>query len=236
MRAQRRRRVAWGMTVLAVAAPRLAAAAPAEAVPPGHVDVPVLLVPGWLDTERDLAALRIRLLAAGWDEKGVVAMTFRDPTGSNREHAEEISRAVDDLRGVTGAERVDIVAHSMGGLATRLYLRETSGAPVRRVVFIATPHRGTYMAYLAFGEGRGEMQPDSDFLEALNEGPPVPPGIEAMTIRSRLDAVILPPESALLPHAENREVCCPTHAGLLDSVDAFRLVRRFLVDGPEVTR
>jgi triacylglycerol lipase len=233
MRAERWRRAAWGPVAVAMASASGVAAAPADPAPPGHVDVPVLLVPGWLDNERELAALRIRLMAAGWDQKGVFAMTFDDATGSNREHAEEISRAVDDLREKTGAPRVDIVAHSMGGLATRLYLRETSGATVRRVVFIATPHRGTYMAYLAFGEGREEMQPDSDFLRMLNEGPPVPPGIEAMTIRSRLDAVILPPESALLPHAENREVCCPTHAGLLDSVDAFRLVRRFLEDGPE---
>jgi len=221
---------------LAVVSTPLAASIPPRPAVPAHVGAPVLLVPGWFDTERDLAALRIRLLAAGWDEKGVVAMTFRDATGSNWEHAEEISMAVDHLLGVTGAERVDIVAHSMGGLATRLYLRETPGAAVRRVVFIATPHRGTYMAYLAFGEGRGEMQPDSDFLRALNEGPPVPPGIQAMTIRSKLDAVILPPESALLQNAENREVCCPTHAGLLDSVDAFRLVRRFLADGPEEAR
>jgi len=233
MRTHRWGRVASHSAVVCALWVHPVAAVPVEPPPPAHVDVPVLLVPGWLDSERDLAALRIRLMAAGWDETGVVAMTFRDPTGSNRDHAEEISTAVDALRRKTGASRVDIVAHSMGGLATRLYLRETSGAAVRRVVFIATPHRGTYMAYLAFGEGRGEMQPESEFLQALNDGPSVPAGIEAMTIRSRLDAVILPQESAVLPDAENREVCCPTHEGLLDSVDAFRLVRRFLVDGPE---
>ncbi|HSM60748.1 MAG TPA: alpha/beta fold hydrolase [Longimicrobiales bacterium] len=199
---------------------------------PLPVEVPVLLVPGWLDTERDLAALRIRLIGAGWSSQAVESMTFEDPTGSNFVHAREIGDAVEALRERTGAERVDIVAHSMGGLATRLYLMNGGEQAVRRVVFMATPHRGTYVAYLAFGEGREEMKPDSDFLEELNSAPPVPPGVEAMTLRSSFDAVIVPGESATLPGLENHEICCPSHAGLLKSEDAFRLVRRFLLDGP----
>ena len=87
------------------------------ASPPASAQVPVLLVPGWFDTERDLAALRIRLLSAGWPVESVVALTFVRPTGSNEEHAEEIAEAVRALRESTGAPKVDVVAHSMGGLA-----------------------------------------------------------------------------------------------------------------------
>ncbi|NNL31072.1 MAG: alpha/beta fold hydrolase, partial [Gemmatimonadetes bacterium] len=104
-------------------------------------DVPVLLVPGWLDTARDLAALRIRLIGAGWPADHVETLTFEDPTGSNRDHAVELAAAVERLRQTTGAGEVDIVAHSMGGLAARWYLRHGGEAPIRRVVFLASPHR-----------------------------------------------------------------------------------------------
>ncbi len=207
------------------------AASPAKSLPWG-TDVPVLLVPGWFDTARELAPLRIRLVSAGWSERSVVAITFDDPTGSNVAHAREIAEAVDTLLARTGARRVDIVAHSMGGLATREYLKDPEGARhVRRVVLLATPNQGTYTAYLAFGGGRDEMLPGSMFLDSLNAGPPVPPGVEIVTLRTPLDAHVLPPESATLPGAEDVEVCCPTHEGLLRDLEVFRIVRRFLSDG-----
>lgn len=197
-----------------------------------RTDVPVLLVPGWFDTERELAPLRIRLVSAGWPERYVMAITFDDPTGSNVAHAREIGEAVDTLLARAGARRVDIVAHSMGGLATREYLKDPEGARrVRRVVLLATPNQGTYSAYLAFGGGRDEMLPGSAFLDSLNAGPPVPPGVEIVTLRTPLDAHVLPSESATLPGVEDVEVCCPTHEGLLRDLEVFRIVRRFLSDG-----
>lgn len=199
---------------------------------PVQADVPVLLVPGWSDTERDLAPLRIRLVAGGWPESHVVPLTFEDPTGENGEHAEEIARAVEALCSRTGAERVDIVAHSMGGLATRKYLEDLGGgARVRRVVLLATPNQGTYTAYLAFGGGRDEMLPGSPFLAELNADPPLPSGVRLLTVRTILDTHIVPGESATLPGVEDVQVCCPTHDGLLRDEEVFRLVRRFLSDG-----
>lgn len=193
--------------------------------------LPVLLVPGWLDTERDLAALRIRLLSAGWEPGAVAAVTFADPTGSNRIHALELEQAALGLLERTGAPRLDIVAHSMGGLATRVWLREGGAGRVRRVVFAGSPHQGTWSAYLAWGEGSEEMRPGSPFLDSLNAGPPVPEGVEALTVRTPLDTHILPPESATLPGVPDVEVCCPTHTGLLRDLEVFRIIRRFLADG-----
>lgn len=194
-------------------------------------DVPVLLVPGWLDTDRELAALRIRLMSAGWDPAWVAAVGFRDPTGSNGAHAEELARAADSLLERTGAARLDVVAHSMGGLATRVWLRNGGARVARRVVFVASPHRGTWSAYLAWGDGSEEMRPGSSFLDSLNVGPPVPDGVRALTIRTTLDAHILPPESATLPGVPDVEVCCPTHTGLLRDIEVFRIIRRFLDEG-----
>lgn len=194
-------------------------------------DVPVLLVPGWLDTARDLAVLRIRLLGSGWPTSHVQTITFADPAGSNRDHADELAIAVSELIEQSGADTIDIVAHSMGGLATRWYLRSRTDAPIRRVAFIGSPHRGTMSAHLAWGGGRVEMMPGSAFLDTLNAERPVPVGVEVITIRTLVDTHIVPRESATLPGVPDHELCCPTHAGLLRDQDVFEIVRGFLADG-----
>ena len=194
--------------------------------PPPRTSVPVLLVPGWFDTARELAALRIRLSAAGWSH--VETLSFADPTGSNRQHAAEIDSVVSELMERTGAPEVDIVAHSMGGLATRWYLKTRPEAPVRKVVFLASPHRGTLSAVLAWGDGSDEMLPTSDFLESLNAGPALPEGVSALTIRTPVDTHIFPATSATLPGVPDRSVCCPTHAGMLHDEQVFDLVSEFL--------
>ncbi len=207
-------------------APAPASVRPAPAAEVMTASVPVLLVPGWLDTARDLAALRIRFLAAGWEH--VETLTFRDPAGSNREHALEIDSMVVQMLAETGAERIDIVAHSMGGLATRWYLLTHESAPVRRVVFLGSPHRGTLAAHLAWGAGGDEMTPGSDFLETLNAAPPVPDPARAMTVRTPIDTRVVPGESATLPGVEDHSVCCPTHLGLVRDEEVFALVVDFL--------
>lgn len=203
--------------------------------PPDTLQPPLLLVPGWSDEVRELGTLRSRFLESGWDPGRVHALEFSNPVGSNLEHAEEIARAVDSLRSSAGGGPVDVVAHSMGGLALRVYLARNGGAAVRRVVFLATPHRGTVAAHLAWGEGGREMEPGSPFLDSLNARPPVPAGVEALSVRTPLDLRVLPGQSVILPETEgirNVEVCCPTHAGLLDDYETFRLVREFLAGRP----
>jgi triacylglycerol lipase len=193
--------------------------------------VPVLLVPGWGDEAASLEPLRRRFTEAGWPETRVRALSFSDPVGSNAEHALEIERAVRVLRGLTGADRVDVVAHSMGGLATRQFLlRADAETLVRRTVFLGTPHRGTVVAVLSWGDGGREMVPGSLFLTQLNTALPVPLGIEALAIRTPLDLRVIPASSALLrgDGVENLEVCCPTHSGLVDDDRTFREVLAFL--------
>jgi uncharacterized protein (TIGR03437 family) len=80
----------------------------------------------------------------------------------------------------TPVTQVDIVAHSMGGLIVRAYLagmQDTSPAffkppatiPIRRAVFLGTPHFGTKVANL-FGNDKQtqEMSLGSQFLFDLN--------------------------------------------------------------------
>jgi triacylglycerol lipase len=198
-------------------------------------EVPVILVPGWFDSARELAAMRIHLLGAGWPIDRVATVTFREATGSNRDHAEELDAAIQALIEASGSDRVDVVAHSMGGLATRWYLLTRGAARVRRVVFLGSPHRGTLSAHLAWGGGRDEMMPHSAFLDSLNAAQAAPVGVEAITVRTLIDTHIVPGTSATLPGVPDYPLCCPTHAGLLRDADVFDIVRSFLESG-EVAR
>ncbi len=195
--------------------------------------VPLLLVPGWFDRAAHMEPLRRRFLGAGWPEPWVRALSFEDPVGSNRDHAREIAREIAEVRERTGAREVDVVAHSMGGLAVRYHLEHGGGASIRRVVFLGTPHQGTLVAHAAWGEGAREMEPGSLLLSEVNDAEPLPPGVEALAIRTPLDLRILPRESATLPGARNVEICCPSHEGLRDHERTFEAVRDFLLDGPE---
>ncbi|MEX0836891.1 MAG: hypothetical protein WD101_01065 [Gemmatimonadota bacterium] len=193
--------------------------------------LPVLLVPGWLDTSEDMDRLRSRLVDAGWPPNHVRAVPFDDPAGSNREHAVELDVVARSVLRETGADSLDIIAFSMGGLATRWYLLREEPIPVRRVAFLASPHRGTVAAHLAWGDGRDEMLPGSPFLDSLNAGPALPEGVEAITVRTQIDTHVIPDESATLPGVPDHEVCCPTHPGMLRNAEVFEIVRAFLTAG-----
>ena len=216
-----------------------------EPLEAGAEPVPVLVVPGWGDNAPDVEPIRQRLIGAGWPESRVSTLSFKDPVGSNAEHAAEIETAVRVLQGLTGARRVDVVAHSMGGLAVRYYLKRTDldlgesadpeAFPVRRVIFLGTPHRGTVAAVLAWGDGGREMVPGSDFLMRLNEAGPVPEGVDALALRTPVDLRVIPASSALLrgERVRNLELCCPTHTQLVDDEDTFQVILEFLLHGPD---
>jgi triacylglycerol lipase len=193
---------------------------------------PVVLVPGWSAEGQDLEPLKEIFVAAGWPEFAVSVVEFDDPEGSNIVHAEELGRVVDDLLARTGSDRVDVLAHSMGGLATRYYMQNGGAGKVRRVAFLATPHRGTYTAYLAWGDGGKEMHPGSSFLMDLQQFRAVPEDVEAITVRTKVDLHIIPPESATLVGLPNLEVCCPSHIGILTHPEAFQAVERFFTRVP----
>lgn len=195
-------------------------------------EVPVLLVPGWSKGSEELIPLKERLMRDGWPEEWVHAMDFKDPVGSNEDHAREIRTSIGMLLDETGARQVDVVAHSMGGLALWVLLQEAGDLiPIRRVVFLGSPFQGTLVAYLAWGEGGEEMEPGSDFLARLQDGPGPEHWVEALTIRTPLDLTVVPSSGATLPGMGDRLVCCPTHQGLQDHEETFRILRDFLLFG-----
>jgi triacylglycerol lipase len=193
----------------------------------------VLLVPGYSDTAERLLPCRDFLLRSGWPDAHVHAVGFRRPYGSNVEHAAEIARAVAALQDRTGVERVAVVAHSMGGLGLRVFLAQGGAAAVETAVFVATPHRGTWLAWLGWGDGAREMRPGSRFLRGLG---PIPPGVRAVCIRTPAEFRVVPGSSTLLDGVECCTVRAPTHPRMMRHRRTLELIRGVLLGAQEQAR
>ncbi|MDV6012872.1 alpha/beta fold hydrolase [Haloechinothrix sp. LS1_15] len=147
-------------------------------------------------------------------------------TKSNRTIAEEFSEAVDYVKSETGAERVGVVTHSMGGLNTRWYLKFLGGTDnVSSWVSLGGPNHGTNWAYGCFYTACFEMRPGSNFLTTLNEGDETPGPVDYGTWWSPCDGIIDPTDSVLLDGAKNTKTECIGHNELpRDEVVAGQVV------------
>lgn len=180
---------------------------------------------------RSLRRMARHLVDAGWPASHVRPIGFRDRFGSNIEHADEIAEAVRNLDAISEDGRVDVVAHSMGGLAVRWWMARNGGHErVRRAVFLATPHRGTLAAWVAWGGGAPEMRPGSRFLQELEDCWRRLSGLDVVTVSTPFDLRIFPGTSARLEQARHYDTHCLTHHRLLTDRRVLSLVCA-LLDG-----
>jgi triacylglycerol lipase len=135
--------------------------------------------------------------------------------------AVELKQRIDD--NIKGG-RVDIVAHSLGGLVARLYLQELGGhRRVDRLITLGTPHRGTWASSLVPSPLVRQLEPDGPFIAHLN-GLPIPERLEVLAIRGSRDHLMVPTDSAECPFGRNLLLHDVGHAGLLFSPSALRAV------------
>lgn len=131
---------------------------------PGSARPPLLLIHGYQCNRGFWFWLRPRLEAAGW----VVATHNLEPVLADIDtYAEGISRRVDEVLAATGASQLILVGHSMGGLASRAYLRRHGAAKVDRLVTLGSPHHGSRIAMLAWGPNGRQMRIGNPWLQSL---------------------------------------------------------------------
>ena len=114
-------------------------------------------------------------------------------------YSEIIHAAIEQLRTATGADRVTLVCHSMGGLAARSYLRKHGHQAVQRVITIDTPHNGTLFARFGHGVNARQMRHMGQFVRTLAaDAEPV----EFVCFASQHDNLIVPRDNQVLACAE----------------------------------
>jgi triacylglycerol lipase len=175
---------------------------------------PVLLVAGYGGGTGSLERLAVALRAQGRTVE--VVPPVGDDTGDLRIQAQQLKVVADRAIGA-GAPSVDVIGYSAGGVVTRIWAADLDGARIaRRVITLGSPHHGAQVAGLAAALAPGscpaacrQLVPGSTLLDGLREAAPGP---EWVSVWSRDDTVVTPPESAQLDGAVNVELqaVCPT--------------------------
>ena len=153
--------------------------------------------------------------------------------GPIERYADVINEAVDRLLAATGATRVVLVGHSMGGLALRAYLGKFGDAAVARVITLATPHHGTALAPLGTGANAKQMRIGSGFMKQLEQA--LSPALVAkfVCIATRDDNMVVPRTSPLLPGAQQIVIERVGHLALLEDERAWRAIGNALQVTPD---
>lgn len=170
--------------------------------------VPLLLIHGYCSNRGFWWWLKPRLEGHG---RSVATLSLEPVFGRIDGYAEQVARRVEALCRETGADRVALVGHSMGGLVSRAYLRRYGGARVARLVTLATPHRGSILARFGLGRNAREMEPGKPWLRELELSPLEVPCVAYYATH---DNYVLPQSGALLVGAENRPLAGVGHLAM----------------------
>ena len=170
---------------------------------------PLLLVHGYSCSRGVWWLLRRRLEAAGH----LVATVSRAPPYTKiGKLVPELGQRIEAVCKATGADRVILVAHSMGGLVCRSYLARHGSDRVERLITISSPHSGSELARIGIGKNAREMEPGSRWLKDLGQsGLPVP----AVAIRTPHDNFVMPQDNQRLPGASDVELAGIGHLAVL---------------------
>ena len=146
---------------------------------------PVLLVTGAASSASGTLGLLATHLAG--QGRAVFALTFAHPHGDCFAQAEQVANAVARIRALTGAEQVDLVGHSKGGIAAAVYLSHAPGTSWAddgdsrggRYADRATGYRGDVRRFVAVGVPLGGLDtsfrwPNNHLVPASGDDPLVP--------------------------------------------------------------
>jgi triacylglycerol lipase len=189
------------------------------AIPPASAGAtPILLIPGYCCNEAMWRPFQDRLRAAG---RLVAGATLGPPFAGMDELADRLDEEIDRLLAATGAAKVVLVGHSMGGLVARACLARRGPDRVAALITTGTPHHGSKLARLGLGRDAREMEPGSAWLRALNGRPPPVP---THSIWSARDEFVVPRDSARLDGARETMLALPGHFGILRAPQVLEAV------------
>jgi len=165
-------------------------------------------------------------------DRAFVAVSLEPVFASLDEYVPQVERAVRRMEAATGLAPV-IVAHSMGGLVARAWLRSRAThkrsdgtGEAARLITIGTPHRGTWLAGLARTINARQMRVSSPWMKALVEQEP--PTLSGLITSwwSECDQIVYPPPTAVYPGSEAKQLRAVGHIALTAREEIWNEIRR----------
>jgi triacylglycerol esterase/lipase EstA (alpha/beta hydrolase family) len=184
--------------------------------------LPVLLLHGVGCNAGVWTGMRRHLEARGLGP--VYALSYGPPLAPIGHFADQVAVKIAAIAAATGAAQVVLIGHSMGGLVARDYLRRHSGAAVRRLVTIGTPHHGSMHAWLMTGHALAQMRPANAWLAELNAGARASTSVPMVSIWSWHDSMVTPQTSSRIASGENVILTGVAHNALLDHREVWARV------------
>ena len=209
--------------------PPVAATGTIQPSPPDRSGEIVVLTHGFMANRWLLKPLARRLRQQGWSTSTWGYPSLRP---SVLEHGRRFAERLSQLNASPAIRRIHVVAHSMGGIVTRAALREGTPSKLGRLVMLAPPNRGSFVATATAGLG-SVFRPVAELTthpQSLVNTLEEPLGIEVGVIAAELDQLISLESTRLtMPHAHTVIRCM--HSSLLFRRDAALLTNRFLDHG-----
>lgn len=163
---------------------------------PEAAATPIILLHGYFHNRSGFLVMRRALRRHGF--RHVFTMNYNVIGHDVEELAAQLRGYVENVLNRTGATRVHLVGHSLGGLVARTYIQEGGGDErVHTCITLGTPHQGTYAAWAGRGRAARQIRPRSELLDRL-EREAKPSSVRWVSYYSNLDPLVIPASSAKL--------------------------------------
>jgi triacylglycerol esterase/lipase EstA (alpha/beta hydrolase family) len=190
---------------------------------------PILFVHGYASSASTWNTMIGRFEKDGYAKSQLSAYSYNTSQSNKVDAEKEVKSHVESLLKATGASKVDIIAHSMGSLNSRWYIKFLSGeSKVDDWVSLGGPNHGTEFANFCFSTSCVEMRVGSTFLKELNAGDETPGTVNYGAWWSPCDEIINPDSSVPLRGATNTETACISHGDLHENETVYKQVREFV--------
>jgi pimeloyl-ACP methyl ester carboxylesterase len=178
--------------------------------------IPIVLVHGYFSNRGYFGPLVRALETRG--VQPIFAPNFVAAFATIEDFVVQLKGEIDRIVEATGNPQVILVCHSMGGLAARAYLCKHGSARVKKLITIASPHRGTVHARFGAGANARQMMRASEFIESLcrDEGEKGPE-CGATSIYTPHDNLVAPQDTSRLAWARNIAIPGRGHVDILAS-------------------
>ena len=135
-------------------------------------------------------------------------------------YARRLGETIESILNCANVNKVNIIAHSMGGLVAREYIKQTNGKNVNKLIMLGTPNSGVGDFETAFCAERNpntinectDMFKDGKFITSLNGAFG---GVNYYTVAGDGDFVV-PESSVRLNFAHNKVANGCGHSGLIE--------------------